>query len=109
MIAATATSQQTKEPEAPEEAAAVLSSDPRYIQIAAYVDADRAERAWGQLVAKHPDLLGGLPHRVLTIDLGGDTGVVYRLQAGPMPDAREAESICTLLKSRNADCFLVKP
>jgi len=86
-----------------------VTGDPRYIQIAAYVDAGRAERAWFQLLAKHKDLLSGLPHRVLTVDLGGDTGVVYRLQAGPMPAASEAETICDLLKAQNTDCFLVKP
>src|SRR5690606_39090542 len=63
-----------------------MAGDPRYIQIAAYVDETRAERAWNELVGKHGDLLGGLPHRVLAVDLGGDTGLVYRLQAGPMPN-----------------------
>jgi TPR repeat protein len=85
------------------------SGEPRYIQIAAYVDEQRAERAWNDLVGQHDDLLGGLPHRVLAVDLGGETGRVYRLQAGPMPDAGEAQAICTLLKSRNTDCFLVEP
>lgn len=94
--------------DAPEPATPV-PGEPRYIQIAAYVDEQRAERAWNELLGKHGDLLGDLPHRVLAVDLGGNTGRVYRLQAGPMPDAGEAEAICALLKSRNTDCFLVEP
>jgi len=93
----------------PAPGAAAPADRTRFIQIAAYVDADRAERAWTQLVGAHGDLLSGLPHRVLEIDLGGQTGRVYRLQAGPLPDAGEAEAICSLLKSRNTDCFLVDP
>lgn len=109
-MAAIAPAADSAEPGSPAQAAAVpLTGDPRFIQIAAYVDHDRAERAWLQLLDKHRDLLSDLPHRVLAVDLGGDTGIVYRLQAGPMPIAQEAETICNLLKAQNTDCFLVRP
>ena len=108
-VAATAPAAEPAEPESPAQTAAEpLTGDPRFIQIAAYVDPDRAERAWLQLLDKHRDLLSGLPHRVLAVDLGGETGIVYRLQAGPMPIAQEAETICNLLKAQNTDCFLVR-
>lgn len=107
--AVTETAEQDEPVDAAGTGASFEAGEPRYIQIAAYVDHDRAKRAWGQLVSRHGDLLGGLPHRVLEVDLGGNTGVVYRLQAGPMPNAGEAESICNLLKAQNTDCFLVKP
>lgn len=109
VVGSAATSQPPADTAQADDAGAFVPGEPRYIQIAAYVDKGRAERAWSELLARHEDLLGGLPHRVLTVDLGGETGVVYRLQAGPMPDAVEAESICNLLKAQNADCFLVKP
>ncbi|MEM7121717.1 MAG: SPOR domain-containing protein [Pseudomonadota bacterium] len=80
-----------------------------YIQIAAYLSEDRAEAAWQDMTGRFPDLLGGLPHRVLMVDLGGETGTVYRLQAGPMPAQSEAQAICNELKARSADCFLVGP
>ncbi len=80
-----------------------------YIQIAAYLSEDRAEAAWQDITGRFPDLLGGLPHRVLMVDLGGELGTVYRLQAGPMPAQAEAQAICNELKAKNADCFLVGP
>ena len=80
-----------------------------YIQLAAYLSEDRAEEAWRNMNGQYPDLLDGLPHRVLRVDLGGELGIVYRLQAGPMPATGEAQSVCSQLKQRNADCFLVDP
>jgi hypothetical protein len=80
-----------------------------FIQLAAYKSEGRAEEGWQTFIGRYPDILDGLPHRVLQVDLGGDTGTVYRLQAGPMPAHSEAEAICSQLKQRNADCFLVSP
>ena len=80
-----------------------------YIQLAAYLTESRAENAWKDLSGRHPNLLGGLPHRVLMVDLGGETGTVYRLQAGPMPATSEAQAICNELKAQSTDCFLVQP
>lgn len=80
---------------------------PVFIQIAAYVDQDRAEREWDNMMSRHDDLLSGLPYRVVTVERD-DNDPVYRLQAGPMPILAEAEIICANLKQRGADCFLVK-
>ncbi len=80
-----------------------------YVQIAAYLSEGRAEEAWRSMNGQYPDILNGLPHRVLRVDLGGELGVVYRLQAGPMPARDDAQTVCAKLKQRNADCFLVDP
>jgi len=80
---------------------------PVYIQIAAYVDQDRAGREWENMTSRHADLLDGLPHRVVTVERENNDPV-YRLQAGPMPIVAEAEIICANLKQRGADCFLVR-
>lgn len=88
----------------------IVGSDltgPVYIQIAAYVDQDRARREWDNMTSRHDDLLGGLPHRVVTVERENND-LVYRLQAGPMPILAEAEIICAGLKQRGADCFLVR-
>jgi hypothetical protein len=78
-----------------------------YIQLAAYLDQGRAEHAWMDFERKHEDVLGGLPYRVAKVERDGSEAV-YRLQAGPLPDAVEAETICGLLKERDAECFLVR-
>ena len=80
-----------------------------FIQLAAYLSENRAEDAWQTVIDRYPDILDGLPHRVLVVDLGGELGTVYRLQAGPMPTHGEAQAICSQLQQRNADCFLVEP
>ena len=41
------------------------------------------------------------------VDLG-DKGVWYRVQAGPL-DEKQAQHICSALKSRKADCVTVPP
>jgi len=94
-------------PRSPAPASGPVYIQPVYIQVAAYVDADRAERAWSDLEKRHPDLLKGLPHRV-TSALRDDGSSVFRLQAGPLPISDEAEAICDLLKQQQTDCFIVR-
>lgn len=90
-------------------ASTAKQGDERYIQLAAYGDRAHAEQAWKELAAKQGGILGGLPHRIVEADLGGTVGKVYRLQAGPVPDEREATAICALLKARKTACFVAKP
>jgi uncharacterized protein len=103
-----AASQSSSEATAATEPSAPAGNGP-YIQIAAYLSNNRAEDAWTSLTGKYPDILGGLPHRVLMVELGGELGTVYRLQAGPMPAQSEAQATCNQLKQRGGDCFLVAP
>jgi len=80
-----------------------------YIQLAAFLTESRAELAWRELSSRHPDLLGDLPYRISRIATSGESGAVYGLQVGPMPDEDEARAICNVLKARSADCFLTGP
>lgn len=89
------------------ESSASSQPGPVYIQIAAYVDDELAEREWGQMMDRHHKLLGGLPHRITTVQRD-DGNSVYRLQAGPLPASDEAQAICILLKQNDTDCFLVR-
>jgi len=89
------------------EPTATTPDGPLFIQIAAYVDQERAEREWRNIVDRHPDLLEGLPHRVASFTRD-DCSPVYRLQAGPLPINEEAQAICDLLQEQDTDCFLVR-
>ncbi|MBT5435193.1 MAG: SPOR domain-containing protein [Alphaproteobacteria bacterium] len=90
-----------------DESTGTVQEGPVFIQIAAYVDRGRAQNEWLNMVARHPDLLDGLPHRV-SVAQRDDGEPVFRLQAGPLPAASEAQAICSLLKTQQTDCFLVR-
>lgn len=77
-----------------------------YVQIAAYLSARRAERAFGELAAAQPDLVSGLLHRL--VRMNSDQGTLYRLQLGPLPSDGEAEALCAAFIARAIDCFVVK-
>ncbi|AJD52010.1 Sporulation related domain-containing protein [Thalassospira xiamenensis M-5 = DSM 17429] len=78
------------------------------IQLASVRDTSGAEAEWKRLSYKNKDLLGSLQMYLKRADLG-DKGVFYRLQAGPLPDAAAAETLCRNLKQRNVGCLIVRP
>jgi hypothetical protein len=67
-------------------------------------DAARAE--FQRLQKRYPEALGGLGVAYVRVDLG-DKGIYYRVQAGPVDEAR-ATSICSSLKSQSVGCILVR-
>jgi cell division septation protein DedD len=64
-------------------------------------ESDRIKRLYG-------DLLGSLGLSVERADLG-DRGVFYRIHAGPIADAAQAERVCAQLRQRGQGCILAKP
>jgi hypothetical protein len=64
---------------------------------------DAARRAWEQLSRRHADLLEGLAPRVDVISKDGRS--LWRLQAGPLGEAR-AREVCSILRSRGAACLV---
>lgn len=78
------------------------------IQLASVRDTSGADAEWKRLSSKNKDLLGSLQMYLKRADLG-DKGVFYRLQAGPLPDAAAAETLCDNLKQRNVGCLIVRP
>jgi cell division septation protein DedD len=78
------------------------------IQLASVRDTSGAEAEWKRLSSKNKDLLGSLQMYLKRADLG-EKGVFYRLQAGPLPDAAAAETLCGNLKQRNVGCLIVRP
>ena len=92
----------------PVESAAAVAAGPR-VQLAAFRSPERAEIGWGRIFAVHEDLLGGLAHRVVRVDLGEEKGVFHRLQAGPMADSDAAKALCESLREREQGCLVVAP
>jgi cell division septation protein DedD len=78
------------------------------VQIAATKDEASAHSEWARLQKAHPELLGALGLNVIRADLG-ERGVFYRIQAGPVADAAQAQKLCGDLKAVSVGCIVVKP
>jgi len=77
------------------------------VQIASVKSEDVAKSTWARLQSAHGDVLANLRMQAARVDLG-DKGVWYRVQAGPL-DEKQAQSVCSTLKGRRADCVTVPP
>ncbi|WP_044431419.1 SPOR domain-containing protein, partial [Skermanella aerolata] len=76
------------------------------LQIASVKSEDAARAEFQRLQKRYPEALGGLGVAYVRVDLG-DKGIYYRVQAGPVDEAR-ATSICSSLKSQSVGCILVR-
>ncbi len=79
------------------------------VQLGAFRRRDRADKAWEQLRAAHPGLLGGLGSSIILIDLGAAAAAVYRLVAGAFETKAAAQELCARLRQRDVDCFVPRP
>jgi len=77
------------------------------IQIASVKTEDIAKSTWARLQAAHGDVLANLRMQPTRVDLG-EKGVWYRVQAGPL-DEKQAQSVCSSLRSRRTDCVVIPP
>ncbi len=84
-----------------------ISSQDWKIQILSSRDKNSVEKAWLSMKAKNSDLLSNVPHEVVSADLGS-RGVFYRLRVGSFADRKLADDLCSKLKSRKVDCFVIK-
>ena len=85
---------------------AVLAKGVR-VQLGAMRSEDLARQEWDRLRRRNADLLGTLPVTTVRADLG-ERGVFYRIQAGPLPDLKQAERICEEMRRRNFGCTIVR-
>ena len=87
--------------------AAASSGGEFRVQLGAFsAGEDAARRAWQDLSRRHGDLLGGLVPRIDVIRKDGRR--LWRLQAGPLTEAR-AREVCSSLEAHGAACLLVRP
>jgi hypothetical protein len=77
------------------------------VQVASVKSEDVAKSTWARLQSAHGDAMANLRMQAVRVDLG-DKGVWYRVQAGPL-DEKQAQSVCSTLKTRKADCVPVPP
>lgn len=76
------------------------------LQLASVGQEPLAAGEWQRLSRKYPDLLGNIGYRVVAADLGAK-GTFYRVQAGPVDEAR-AREICDALKAKGDGCIVVR-
>ena len=77
------------------------------VQVASVKNEDVAKSTWARLQSAHGDVMANLRMQAVRVDLA-DKGVWYRVQAGPL-DEKQAQSVCSTLKSRKTDCVPVPP
>ena len=79
-----------------------------YLQLGSVRSAEGAKQEGERMRQRQADLLGTLSLITPRVDLG-ERGTFYRIQAGPIADAAQAEHRCNELKRRGVGCLLVKP
>ena len=77
----------------------------RYVQLGAADTRSPLEGHWEMLRQRHGDVLIGLSPLIMPVD-SGDSGITYRLRAGPLSNAGAAERVCAQLKARGLACFV---
>lgn len=79
------------------------------VQIAALRSEEDARKEWERIKRANADLFGKLAANYIRVDLGADKGIYYRLQAGPIASAPDAQSLCEQAKGRKLGCVVIKP
>lgn len=96
------------EPPAPAANPAPAASGGYRLQLGAVRSEEAARAEWERLKRAHADLLGSLGFTPWRVELG-ERGVYFRIMAGPIADAAQAERVCAELKALKLGCILVKP
>lgn len=93
-----------KSPEAEPEAETAPELKGWMVQLSSQRDEAAAWSAWEKLNERHGKLLSGHEAAVIRTDLG-TKGIYYRLRIQDLESSREAQSLCSKLKSRGTSCF----
>lgn len=78
------------------------------LQLAAVKTPEIAKSEIDRIRRQDGDLVRSLTLSVERADLG-ERGVFYRIHAGPIADAAQAERVCAQLRQRGQGCILAKP
>ena len=78
------------------------------IQVASVANEGQAKAEWARISSRHPDLLSRL--QGFYPEFTNSRGNTYtRVQGGPLVDKALAELLCSQLKARKVDCFVIDP
>ena len=76
-------------------------------QVAARRDRQAAERELEELRREHPELLAGIPARIVRADLG-ERGVWHRIQVGEFASSSQGEALCAALSRLGREgCWVI--
>jgi hypothetical protein len=83
---------------------AMKSTGPKpAIHLASYRTSKNAEQGWVKIVRAHKNLISGLEHKIIRVNLGRK-GTYYWLKAGSFKNAAAAKAMCRKLKRRRQFC-----
>jgi hypothetical protein len=94
----------------PESAAAELPAPrpgPFRVQLGSFPTPENADLGIGEVRKHAPDLLGEAKLEVVKATLP-EKGEVYRIVTAPPSDFTAARALCEAVKSRGADCMLIR-
>lgn len=74
------------------------------VQLVSLGSAAAVRREWTRLRETHRDVLRGLELTVKT----NRSGLLHRLQAGPLSNRKAANRLCATIKRRHLDCIVVR-
>jgi hypothetical protein len=77
------------------------------VQLASFKSKAEALDFWQNFKSEQIDIIGGLANHIEQRDVKNQ-GVFYRLQLGSFVNYANARNLCSRLKNRNIDCFVVK-
>ncbi|MBN9564608.1 MAG: SPOR domain-containing protein [Alphaproteobacteria bacterium] len=78
------------------------------LQIASLSSMKAAETEKKRLWAKHKNILGKFDGKIMRVDLG-NSGVRYRVVAGPVSSHKKAKELCNKLGTEKVGCIIMKP
>jgi SPOR domain len=92
----------------PSDANGPLSSGGDYaVQVLSQHNEEEVQSSFRALQSKYPKLLGGREPMVRRADLGAK-GVYYRAMVGPFASAKQANELCSRLKTAGGSCIIQK-
>ncbi|MCH2549316.1 MAG: SPOR domain-containing protein [Alphaproteobacteria bacterium] len=77
------------------------------LQLGSLAKEKDAQSLWVKINNSNRDILKDLSYQVKAVELSN--GTFYRLQVGPILTISVAKSLCSRLKARRQDCFVVGP
>ena len=78
-----------------------------HVQLISLPSKSGAQKAWPKILKAHSSILSGLPHDIIEVQIK-EKGTFYRLRVGSFKDKKDAQNLCSKLKSRKQDCTLIK-